>query len=107
MTHWIAIVIALPLAACHTPPAPSVIVVPPDSASDATTSLCGTACSALARAGCPEGTDPQCVRALDEIETSRLVRMSSGAPMTCAALAVVTNASGARMAGIECDGGLP
>jgi hypothetical protein len=64
---------------------------------------CADACAALARLRCPEGASPAlCALTLGKIERERLIRTSSGAPLTCEALAQVTTVATARTLGVTC-----
>jgi hypothetical protein len=77
---------------------PSVDAWPPPSPGP-----CTDACAALARAGCPEGNSPAlCALTLGKVERDRLVRTSSGVPLTCSALAQITTPDAARALGVPC-----
>jgi hypothetical protein len=102
------------LAGACTPPPP---VTPPNpDASDASpgplppgpsSNACAAACAALQTAHCPEGTAPSCAVTLQHENDDHLVRTPSGAPMTCAGVALVQTPTQARANGIRCDAGAP
>jgi hypothetical protein len=80
------------------PPTP----VTPVDASDAATTPCTAACANLQALGCPEGSQPDCVTMLAHIDGARAIRTPSGAPLTCAAIAVAQTASDVQALGIGC-----
>jgi hypothetical protein len=81
-------------------PAPSP-VAPPIDATDAAIA-CASACATLARLGCPEGSQPNCVPVLAHIESARARRGDNGAPLTCSSIAAAVDAATVSALGVEC-----
>lgn len=87
------------------PPAPPVPPPGPDAADAAgpapvPSTPCQAACSRLETLGCPEGTADDCAVVLAHVEGDRLVRTSSGDPLTCAAVAAASDVTAERTLGV-------
>lgn len=70
-----------------------------DAASFLTTP-CQAACNELAALGCPEKSIVDCATILAHVEADRLVRTSTGDPMTCVAVAGATSVTAERALGV-------
>jgi hypothetical protein len=88
------------LAAC-----PPAVVPPGPDASDAAAapdagSTCATACTTMTALCGPQST--LCVTSMTEIETRRLIRSPSGAPVTCACVAAASSLAALKACGVAC-----
>jgi hypothetical protein len=80
--------------------------MPPPDASDAApapSGPCEAACNNLAALGCDEGRYATCIGIMAHIEAQRLVRTSTGAPLTCAAAANAKTVSDVHSLGLDCQ----
>lgn len=84
----------LVLAACTPTTQPPPVPPPPPDASDAALApppgidpTCGIACATMASIGCSEGKSATCAISMTKVQTDRLIRLPTGAPMTCAGCA--------------------
>lgn len=110
MTRAQALALALVLTFLAGCPAPAPPSPPPGpDATDAAplppgpfASPCQAACDALRSAGCPEGSQADCITVLAHIDGDRLVRTPAGPAMTCASVAAVKSVAEARQQGIRC-----
>lgn len=81
--------------------APSPLPPAPPPASDAAPATCSDACSRMATLGCP-GVNAQCPATVAKVERDRLIRASSGAPVTCKCLADAVDRAAVEACGIGC-----
>jgi hypothetical protein len=106
-------IFVLACAACTPLPAPAPIPDASDASAfgagdallavvDGAVGPCEAACAVLAAAGCPAGRATDCARVLSSVETARLIRTASGAPLTCQALAGAKTGNDIHALGLSC-----
>ena len=94
----LALFAAVSAAMCRPAPSP---ITPLIDATDAA-SACASACATLARLGCAEGSQPNCVPVMAHIESARARRGDNGAPLTCSSIASAVDVATVSALGVEC-----
>jgi hypothetical protein len=74
----------------------------PLAVADGPLTPCEAACAVLAAAGCPAGRAGDCARVLASVEAGRLIRTSSGASLTCQAVANAKTGNDIHALGLSC-----